>query len=92
MLPFLSLTRENNPSSSEKAEVTFPEGNARQDNTGVHPSPPLASFYTITRYRLSSSAGEAESAVHEAHHTSKDLKEFASSFKHRPGKCVWGGF
>lgn len=41
MLPFSSLSPENNPSLSSKPMVTFSEENARQGNSDVHYQLPL---------------------------------------------------
>jgi hypothetical protein len=82
------LTRGNNPSSFNKPEVAFPEENARQDNSGIHQSSPLASFIPITKIQARQAQqapkGEIERVVHEeVYYTTKDLNEFASSFKQK---------
>lgn len=67
---------ENNPSLSDKPEVTFPEGNARQDNTCIHQSPPLAFLRPITKIQAKQAQqapkGEVESVVY---YSTKDLNE-----------------
>jgi hypothetical protein len=76
---------------SDKPAVTFTEENARQDNTDVSQSPPIVSSRPVTRLKAKQAPrGEVESVVHEEmRYTTKELKEFANSFKQEPGKYVW---
>jgi hypothetical protein len=69
--------------------VTFAEENARQDNTDVSQGPPIVSSRPIARLKAKQAPrGEVESVVHDA---TKELNEFANSFKQKSGEYVWEG-
>jgi hypothetical protein len=82
---------EINFAESDKPAMTFTEENARQDNTDVSQGPPIVSSRPITRIKAKQAPrGEAESVVHEEiRYTSKELNEFANSFKQKSGEYVW---
>jgi hypothetical protein len=71
--------------------MTFTEENARQDNADVFQGPPIVSSRPVTRLKAKQAPrGEVESIVHqEMHYTTKELSEFANSFKQKPGEYVW---
>jgi hypothetical protein len=71
--------------------VTFTEENARQDNTDVSQGPPIVSFRPITKLKAKQAPrGEVGSVVHEEIcYTTKELSQFANSFKQKPGEYVW---
>jgi hypothetical protein len=70
--------------------VTFAEENARQENTDVPKGPPIVSSRPITRLNATRAPrGKVESVLHEEmHYTTKDLNEFANSFKQKSGEHV----
>lgn len=66
---------------STKLAMTFSEGNARKDNTGVPQG-----LGTIARLKAKQAPnGEVESKVHE----DKELNEFANLLKQKSGESVW---
>ena len=82
---------EINPSDSDKPAVTFAEENVRQSNTDVPQGPLIVSSKPITRLKAKQAPrGEVENVVHEEIcNTTKELNEFANSFKQKPGEYVW---
>jgi hypothetical protein len=82
---------EINPPESDKTAVTFTEENARQDITDVSQGPPIVSSRPITRFKEKQAPRRVvESVVHEEIcYTTKELNEFANSFKQKPGEYVW---
>lgn len=83
--------KEINPSVFDKPVVTFSEENARQDNTDVPQGPPIVSSRPITRLTAKQAPrGEVDSVVHEEMcYTTKELNEFANSFKQKSEEYVW---
>jgi hypothetical protein len=81
ILPISS--EEINHSLSDKPAVNFSEENARHDNINVLHSSPIVASRAITRLKAKQiPRGEVESAVHEEIcYTTKELNEFANSFK-----------
>jgi hypothetical protein len=81
---------EINPSESDKPAVTFTAENARQDNIDVSQGLPIVSSRPITRLKQNKLlGGEVEGVVHEEmSYTTKELNEFANSFKQKPGEYV----
>jgi hypothetical protein len=71
--------------------VTFSVENAGQGNTDVPQGPSILSSRPITRLKTKQAPrGEVKSVVHEEiHYTTKELNEFANSFKQKSGECVW---
>jgi hypothetical protein len=71
--------------------VTFAEENARQDNSDVPQGPPIVSSRPITRLKAKQAPREeVESVVHEkSRYTTKELNEFANSFKQKSKEYVW---
>jgi hypothetical protein len=86
-----SQHEEINSAESDKPALTFTEENARQDNTDVSQGPPIVSSRPVTRLKTKQAPrGEIESVVHEEiRYTTKELNEFANSFKQKPGEYVW---
>jgi hypothetical protein len=86
-----ALPEEINPPESDKPIVTFTEENARQDNTDVSQGPPIVSSRPIARLKAKQAPrGEVESVVcEEVCYTTKELNEFANSFKQKSGEYVW---
>jgi hypothetical protein len=83
-LEIMPSTREEiNSAESDKPAVTFTEENASQDNNDVSQGPPIVSSRPVTRIKAKQAPrGEVESVVHEEiHYTTKELNEFANSFK-----------
>ena len=76
---------------SAKPAATFPEGDARQDNTDVPQGPPRVASRPVTRLKAKQApGGEVESVVREeVCYTTTELSEFANSFKQKSGECVW---
>jgi hypothetical protein len=74
---------EINSAKSYKPAVNFTEENARQDNTDVSQGQPIFSSRPITRLKAKQAPrGEVEIVVHEEIcYTTKELNEFANSFK-----------
>ncbi|XP_052048775.1 Friend virus susceptibility protein 1-like [Apodemus sylvaticus] len=91
ILPSSPFTEEINPLLSIEPAVTISEGNARQDNTDVSQSPKIVASRPITRLKAKQAPiGEVESVVYEEiHYTTKELNEFANSFKQKSGEYVW---
>jgi hypothetical protein len=85
-----SPREEINSTESDKPAVTFTEENDRQDNTDVSQGPPIVSSRPVTRCKAKQAPrGEVEIVVHqEMHYTTKELNEFANSFKQKPGEYV----
>jgi hypothetical protein len=81
---------EINPSESDKPAVIFSEENAEQDNTDIHQGPPIVSSRPVSRLKAKQAPrGEVESVVHEEMcYTTKELNEFANSFKQKSGEYV----
>jgi hypothetical protein len=81
---------EINPPESDKPAVTFAEENARQDNTDGSQSPPIVSSRPIIRLKAKQDPrGKVENVVHEEiGYTTKELNEFANSFKQKSGAYV----
>jgi hypothetical protein len=87
----LAPPEEINSAESDKPAVTFTEENARQNNTDVSQGPPIVFSRPVTRLKAKQAPrGEVESVVHEEiHYTTKELNEFANSFKQKSGEYVW---
>jgi hypothetical protein len=81
---------EINSAESDKPAVIFTEENARQNNTDVSQGPPIVSSKPMTRLKAKQAPrGEVESVVHEEMcYTTKELNEFANSFKQKPSEYV----
>lgn len=71
--------------------MTFSEGDGRQDNTVVPQGPETVVSRPITRLKAKQEPrGEVESVVQEEmHYATKELNEFAISFKQKSGESVW---
>lgn len=91
ILPISPFIEEINPSLSDKPAVTFSEENARHDNVAVPQGPPIVGSRLLTGPKAKQTPqGEIESVVHEeVHYTTKELNEFANSFKQKSGEYVW---
>lgn len=91
ILPFVPFTEELNPSLSIKPAVISSQRNARQDNTDVPQSPKIVASRPITRLKAKQVPRRVvESVVHEeVYYTTKELNEFAKSFKQKSGEYVW---
>lgn len=89
--PFSPLIEEVNPPLSAKPTVTFSEGDASRDNTDVPQGSPIVGSRPITRPKANqASRRKVESVVHgKVHYTTKELNEFANSFKQKSGEYVW---
>ncbi|EGW01337.1 Friend virus susceptibility protein 1 [Cricetulus griseus] len=85
--PFSPLTEKINPPLSAKPAVTFSEGDASQDNTDV----PRGSRPETRPKAKQASSRKVERVVRgKVHYTTKELNEFAVSFKQKSGEHVWG--
>jgi hypothetical protein len=73
--------------------VTFSEENARQDNIDVSQGPPIVSSLLISRIKAKQApTREIECLVHEEMRYTKELDEFANSFKQRSMECMGNVF
>lgn len=72
--------------------MTFSERNAKQDNTDVPQGLPVVTSRPITRLKAKQTPrADVESVVCEKKmcYTTKELKDFANSFKQKSGEYVW---
>jgi hypothetical protein len=71
--------------------MTFSEQDTRHNNTNIPRGLPMGVSRTLTRFKANQTPrGIVESAVHEEGcHTTKELNEFANTFKQRSGGNVW---
>lgn len=76
--------------SFAKPEVTFLAGDAWQNTTDLSQYPPIVASRPIARFKVKQfPGGESESTAHdEVHHITKELNEYANSFKQKYGEYV----
>ncbi|XP_031204443.1 Friend virus susceptibility protein 1-like [Mastomys coucha] len=91
ILSFSPFTEEINPLLSIKPAVAVSKGNTRQDNTDVPQNLKIVASRPITRLKAKQAPREdIESMVREeVCYTTKELNEFANSFKQKSGEYVW---